>query len=118
MTEGPNIFFWVGIVRVGIVLVSGELSAMGIVRDGNCPGGNRPQWELSVMGIVWVENVRVGIVLDGNFPGGNCSRCELSGCEFTRWESSYNQFFILKDFYLVCLCYVLCLTIYELLKII
>ena len=83
MTEGPNIFFWVGIVRVGIVLVSGELSAMGIVRDGNCPGGNRPQWELSVMGIVWVENVRLGIVLEGNFPGGNFSvgivRWELSG---------------------------------------
>ena len=63
----------------------GELSGMGNVRDGKCPGwelsgGNCPGWELSGMGTVrdgncpgwelstWWELSGMGTVRDGNCP--------------------------------------------------
>ena len=49
---------------------------MGIVRGGNCTGG-----ELSGVGIV-----RLGIV-----GGGNCPWWELSGWELSGWELSANR---------------------------
>ena len=53
-----------------------ELSAMGIVRGGKCPG-----WEMSM-----------GIVRDGNCPaGGKCPRWELSGMGFVRESSEMTQ---------------------------
>ena len=46
-----------------------ELSGMGTVRDGNCPGWELSTWwELSGMGTVRDGNCPVGIVRDGKCP--------------------------------------------------
>ena len=57
-----------------------------IVRDGNCPVGSRPDWELSRG-----EFSGVGTVRGGNYLGGNCPGWELSGWELSGGYSSRGE---------------------------